>query len=339
LAENRDVLLTAEIACWLHMIGKYHEDFISGKNRKLDAMVPSEIIVNPMMSKLFVKDLTDGLSEKVADKWAIDTSFVKKIIIREFVETHKKSNLKNPYLSLNRDAHGRSSGTEKGILDDSAYEDQKNRANGIIYPSTAFGFENSYMDIDEIASERHILYNFIQQKLDVIRKLAGQNCAENLRMWNVLRQELISTLQRHFSRTIGDTRRPINDVTLWDQTISSVAFFKAELAEALLNGYKDPFDKYNRYTFRYLHVTFDGESYVAKGTGIGDIITRRKLIDEAFDSAKSLIEVEYPLGLEIYRDTNGITFLIPELSEKLTIDDLVVKKGVSLKQTISEKIT
>ncbi|HDP77812.1 MAG TPA: hypothetical protein ENN47_06455, partial [Mesotoga infera] len=342
LAENRDVLLTAEIACWLHMIGKYHEDFISGKNRKLDAMVPSEIIVNPMMSKLFVKDLTDGLSEKVADKWAIDTSFVKKIIIREFVETHKKSNLKNPYLSLNRDAHGRSSGTEKGILDDSAYEDQKNRANGIIYPSTAFGFENSYMDIDEIASERHILYNFIQQKLDVIRKLAGQNCAENLRMWNVLRQELISTLQRHFSRTIGDTRRPINDVTLWDQTISSVAFFKAELAEALLNGYKDPFDKYNkynRYTFRYLHVTFDGESYVAKGTGIGDIITRRKLIDEAFDSAKSLIEVEYPLGLEIYRDTNGITFLIPELSEILAIDDLVVKKGVSLKQTISEEIT
>ncbi|RAM58965.1 hypothetical protein DS66_05225 [Mesotoga sp. SC_3PWM13N19] len=244
-----------------------------------------------------------------------------------------------PYLSLNRDAHGRGSGTEKGILDDKAYEDQKNRANAIIYPSTAFGFENSHLDIDHIASERHILYNFIQQKLDAIRKLAGQNSAENLRMWNVLRQEFISTLQRHFSRAIGDTRRPINDVTLWDQTISSVAFFKAELAESLINGYKDPFDKYNRYTFRYLHVTSDCESYVAKGTGIGDTITRRKLIDEAFDSAKSLIEVEYPLGLEIYRDTNGITFLIPELSEKLAIDDLVVKKGVSLKQTISEVIS
>jgi len=339
LAENRDVLLTAEIACWLHMIGKYHEEFISGKNSKLDAVVPSEIIENPMMSKLFVKDLTDGVSEKLTDKWGIETSFVKKIIIGEFVETHKKSNLTNPYLSLNRDAHGRGSGTEKGILDDKAYEDQKNRAIAIIYPSTAFGHENSFLDIDEIASERHILYNFIKQKLDVIRKLAGQNSAENLRMWNGLRKEFISTLQRHFSRAIGDTRRPINDVTLWDQTISSVAFFKAELAESLINGYKDPFDKDNRYTFRYLHVTFDGESYVAKGAGIGDIISRRKLIDEALDRAKSLIEVEYPLGLEIYRDTNGITFLIPELSEKLAIDDLVVKKGFSLKQTISEEIT
>ncbi|SSC12721.1 CRISPR-associated protein, Csx11 family [Mesotoga infera] len=337
LAENRDVLLTAEIACWLHMIGKYHEDFISEKNRKLDAMVPSEIIVNPMMSKLFVDDLTYGASEKVADKWGNDRSIVKKTIIKEFIETHK-GKPQNPYLSLNRDAHGRGSGTEKGILDDEAYEDQKNRANAIIYPSTAFGFENNYMNIDEIASERHILYNFIQQKLDAVRKLAGQNSAEDLKVWKVLRQEFISTLQRHFSKAIGDTRRPINDVTLWDQTISSVAFFKAELAESLINGYKDPFDK-DKYTFRYLHVTFDGESYVAKGTGIGDTITRRKLIDEAFDSAKLLIEVEYPLGLEIYRDTNGITFLIPELSEKLTIDDLVVKKGVSLKQTISEKIT
>ena len=337
LAENRDVLLTAEIACWLHMIGKYHEDFISGKNRKLDAIVPSEIIGNPMMSKLFVEDLTYGASEKVADKCGNDISIVKKTIIKEFIETHK-GKPKNPYLSLNRDAHGRGSGTEKGILDDKAYENQRNLDNAI-YLSTAFGFENSHLDIDEIASERHILYNFIQQKLDAIRKLAGQNSAENLRMWNVLRQEFISTLQRHFSRAIGDTRRPINDVTLWDQTISSVAFFKAELAESLINGYKDPFDKYNRYTFRYLHVTSDCESYVAKGTGIGDTITRRKLIDEAFDSAKSLIEVEYPLGLEIYRDTNGITFLIPELSEKLSIDDFVVKKGVSLKQTISEVIS
>ncbi|NLT45592.1 MAG: hypothetical protein GXX80_08825 [Thermotogaceae bacterium] len=332
LAENRDVLLTAEIACWLHMIGKYHEDFISGKNRELDAMVPSEIIGNPMMSKLFVDDLTDGASENVADKWGNDSSLVKKIIIKEFIETHK-GKPKNPYLSLNRDAHGRGSGTEKGILDDNAYEGQKNLDNSI-YLSTAFGFENSYMDIDFTASERHILYNLIQQKLDVIRKLAGQNSAEDLRMWNGLRKEFISTLQRHFSRAIGDTRRPINDVTLWDQTISSVAFFKSELAEALVNGYKD-----NGYTFRYLHVTLDGESYVAKGTGIGDMISRRELIDETFDRAKLIIEVEYPLGLEIYRDTNGITFLIPELSEKLAIDDLLLKKGVSLKHTISEEIS
>ena len=338
LAENRDVLLTAEIACWLHMIGKYQEAFISGNKGELDVMVPSEIIGDPIMSKLFVDDLTDGASDKVADKWGNDRSIVKKIVIKEFIETHRGKS-KNPYLSLNRDAHGRSSGTEKGILDDKAYEDQKNRANAIIYPATAFGFENSYMDIDEIASERHILYNFIQQKLDSIRKLAGQNSAEDLRVWNELRKEFISTLQRHFSKAIGDTRRPINDVTLWDQTISSVAFFKAELAESLINRYKDPFDKDNKYTFRYFHVTLDGESYVAKGTGIGDTITRRKLIDESSDRAKSIIEVEYPLGLEIYRDTNGITFLIPELSEKLAIDDLVVKKGVSLKHKISEEIS
>jgi len=333
LAENRDVLLTAEIACWLHMIGKYTKEFIEGDHTK-------SIQLPKGLSQNLLTILKEDLLQKTIRKLPIK-DLQMPLVVEEFVSKHELGNnvIKDHRYAFNKllnDAHGRGSGTEKGVLKNDAYSNQNNSS---IHISTAFGYEANPTDADLIDQNSKELYTLIENVLIEMLRILEISNADNLERLSKLRTELITALNQHFAKAIGDTRRPINDVTLWDQTISSVAFFKAELAESLINGYKDPFDKDNKYTFRYLHVTFDGESYVAKGTGIGDTITRRKLIDEAFDSAKLLIEVEYPLGLEIYRDTNGITFLIPELSEKLTIDDLVVKKGVSLKQTISEKIT
>jgi hypothetical protein len=333
LAENRDVLLTAEIACWLHMIGKYTKEFIEGDHTK-------SIQLPKGLSQNLLTILKEDLLQKTIRKLPIK-DLQMPLVVEEFVSKHELGNNvikddRNAFNKLLNDAHGRGSGTEKGVLKNDAYSNQNNSS---IHISTAFGYEANPTDADLIDQNSKELYTLIENVLIEMLQILEISNADNLERLSKLRTELITALNQHFAKAIGDTRRPINDVTLWDQTISSVAFFKAELAESLINGYKDPFDKDNKYTFRYLHVTFDGESYVAKGTGIGDTITRRKLIDEAFDSAKLLIEVEYPLGLEIYRDTNGITFLIPELSEKLTIDDLVVKKGVSLKQTISEKIT
>lgn len=333
LAENRDVLLTAEIACWLHMIGKYTKEFIEGDHTK-------SIQLPKGLSQNLLTILKEDLLQKTIRKLPIK-DLQMPLVVEEFVSKHELGNNvikddRNAFNKLLNDAHGRGSGTEKGVLKNDAYSNQNNSS---IHISTAFGYEANPTDADLIDQNSKELYTLIENVLIEMLRILEISNADNLERLSKLRTELITALNQHFAKAIGDTRRPINDVTLWDQTISSVAFFKAELAESLINGYKDPFDKDNKYIFRYLHVTFDGESYVAKGTGIGDTITRRKLIDEAFDSAKLLIEVEYPLGLEIYRDTNGITFLIPELSEKLTIDDLVVKKEVSLKQTISEKIT
>ena len=333
LAENRDVLLTAEIACWLHMIGKYTKEFIEGDHTK-------SIQLPKGLSQNLLTILKEDLLQKTIRKLPIK-DLQMPLVVEEFVSKHELGNNvikddRNAFNKLLNDAHGRGSGTEKGVLKNNAYSNQNNSS---IHISTAFGYEVNPTDADLIDQNSKELYTLIENVLIEMLQILEISNADNLERLSKLRTELITALNQHFAKAIGDTRRPINDVTLWDQTISSVAFFKAELAESLINGYKDPFDKDNKYIFRYLHVTFDGESYVAKGTGIGDTITRRKLIDEAFDSAKLLIEVEYPLGLEIYRDTNGITFLIPELSEKLTVDDLVVKKEVSLKQTISEKIT
>ncbi|WP_448560977.1 hypothetical protein [Trichothermofontia sp.] len=39
LANNRDALLLAEVAAWLHMLGKFHEDFLKGQH-DLDTQIP-----------------------------------------------------------------------------------------------------------------------------------------------------------------------------------------------------------------------------------------------------------------------------------------------------------
>ncbi|PZC51875.1 MULTISPECIES: CRISPR-associated protein Csx11 [unclassified Mesotoga] len=332
LAENRDVLLTAEIACWLHMIGKYTKEFMEGDHTK-SRQLPNGLLQN--LLTLLEEDLLQKAKRKLPIK-----DFQIPLVVEEFVSKHELGNniIKddaNAFNKLLNDSHGRGSGTEKGILKNDVYSTQDNSS---MHISTAFGYEANPTDADLIEQDSKDLYTLIENVLIDLLQILEISEVDNLGRLSKLRTKLINALNQHFAKAIGDTRRPINDVTLWDQTISSVAFFKAELAESLINGYKDPFDKDNRYTFRYLHVTFDGESYVAKGTGIGDMISRRDLIDEALDRAKSLIEVEYPLGLEIFRDTNGITFLIPELSEKLAIDDLVTEKKFSLKQTIFEEI-
>ncbi len=42
LADNRDALLLAEVAAWLHMFGKFHEEFLKGVHG-MDIEIPSDV--------------------------------------------------------------------------------------------------------------------------------------------------------------------------------------------------------------------------------------------------------------------------------------------------------
>jgi len=45
LKKNRDALLLAEVGVWLHMLGKYHENFLK---------IRTVMIKRPMISKNFI---------------------------------------------------------------------------------------------------------------------------------------------------------------------------------------------------------------------------------------------------------------------------------------------
>jgi len=77
-----------------------------------------------------------------------------------------------------------------------------------------------------------------------------------------------------------------------------------------LSGWRDPSDtnRNNQFKYRVLRVALDGMSYIGQSSRISDILARKEFIEKAFNNVKNLIEVECPLGFEIYRDINSILF-------------------------------
>ncbi len=132
------------------------------------------------------------------------------------------------------------------------------------------------------------------------------------------RKKTLENLRKNYIQAPGDTRRPINEVTLWDWSSIVVALYKAEIARCVLkNDPRDPKDV----QWRLLSIRTDGLRYLLFSDSIPDLLARKGLLEDAFDRVRILLEEVYPLGLEVYRDENGSVFVVPD------IDDLLDYKG------------
>ncbi len=129
-------------------------------------------------------------------------------------------------------------------------------------------------------------------------------------------------VEKLFDIACADSRRPINDVTLWDWSNIVAALYKAALAAALLGYKEDPPDMH----WRLLSVRFDGVAFSERAIRIPDLLARRKLITDGLDRVRTLLEQTYPLGAEVYRDESGSEFIVPNASDLLDLEDRQQKK-------------
>jgi len=138
-------------------------------------------------------------------------------------------------------------------------------------------------------------------------------------LWS-MRRKFLGEVQKQYSKTLGETRRAANDVTLWDHSYSVATLYKAALAGLLL----DPPDKFvpSQIRWRIFRVGFDGLSLIAKGHRIGDLLGYRQALNDAKSKVKRLVEVDWALGNEVYRDENGIYFLVPALRTDAVREEL-----------------
>jgi CRISPR-associated Csx11 family protein len=314
LSDQRNAILLAEVGVWLHMLGKYSKDFIIAPDHE------RKKVYKEYYKKLKQED--DPFKLLLHTNWPQNIwKFVKPNQLKnapEFItQFSTKHTLENkvgfPLLQILVDAHGRGSGTDKGFLKKEVYQKQ----DADVYLSTAFGFEEGPIDLDDLERKRDELYLFLKDKLhDLKKKLTDPNISYTARQWHDWRKPFIERLQHDFAATVGDTRRPINDVSLWDQTASTAAFFKASLAEILLTGsWRDPLakDQKDKFKWRILRVGLDSLSFLQNSHRIGDLLERQKLIQDVMDKIKYLIEVEYPVGQEIYRDESFALYLLPDI--------------------------
>jgi hypothetical protein len=134
------------------------------------------------------------------------------------------------------------------------------------------------------------------------------------------RNGLMSEIDDHFPHGLGDTRRPINEITLWDWSWSVAALYKAALAQLVIEGNGTGPTSRTDLRWRTLRVTVDVLGLLVRGHRISDVLGYQEALDGAFDRVKQLIEVEFPLGNEIYRDSTGIYFTFPGLDDPGTND-------------------
>ncbi|MCX7760364.1 MAG: CRISPR-associated protein Csx11 [Hydrogenothermaceae bacterium] len=120
-----------------------------------------------------------------------------------------------------------------------------------------------------------------------------------------------------YSNLLSDSRFPVNDVSLWDQAYMTASMFKAVLSQLILEncqqiGNHNYFKNPSSIRWRILGIQYDKLGLSEKGYKLASIKWYRKTIEEIDEEIKKILEVEYPIGNEIYRDETGIYFIVGE---------------------------
>ena len=231
-------------------------------------------------------------------------------------------------------AHGEVSGQEKRGLDqvgryvDVDYKEKSASSLALdsLRKATAFGYE-SVLDWK----------SWTEQRKHIIDKiLAEWEDAEILACHT-------RTLFIPLRDALGDTQRPINEITLWDYSDSIAALFKASVSQAALLK-QTPTPATMRW--RLLSIRLDATDFLFHVQNVADLVARKRLLDTSYGLIEHLFAVEFPIGSPVYQDENGIVFVIPELPGyediklKQEFESLVYKalKEPNVLETLTETI-
>jgi len=280
LKDNRDALLLAEVAALLHDWQKCIDMAVASQwsENPLLAATPKCTEWKNRRSQLQPKIFAQALSS-IRLQLASCPSIDLKTLCEEGRNPSSAKSHSNPLVSL------------LGACHDQAHVDKELGENKQIkeacdWISTAFGFED--------VQPNELLQPLLLKVLPLLSQISYSN-----------RTNLLSKIREVFSNAWGDTRRPINEVTLWDWGYAVSALYKSVLAAKLIQA--------GTSRWRLLRVNFDVLALYAKAIKIADLLGYQRVVDKACETVKQLVEEEYPLGNEIYRDSTGIYFTFPDL--------------------------
>jgi len=299
LEDNRTQILLAEIGAYLHDLGKATKNFVL----RLDHTVKHnyETNLDDELQQLF-QDIKINICGREASLLDI---FKKHH--REQENGSKLTPSQVPELIRLLYAgwngfDGIDSGLDKSTADDKQISDYT-------YISNPFGQEFYHVTEEEAERLKDSLQALIRKHLQELQN--SDNINEIIRA----RNNLIYGSKVYYLKFLGETRRPANDVTLWDHSYSVATLFKCAVAKNLLDCTEASFDALD-YRCQILALNLDVLGILAKGMKIGDVLGYKSKIDELFKKVKCMIEEIYPIGNELYRDTTGIYFLLPEINSQ-----------------------
>lgn len=327
LKNSSQQILLAEVAAWLHDVGKLCDLHILGKflNHYYKAIVdnPGKVIKLSSQPKNQKKpDIINKLSKENFDPGSPKAA--------DYLPTQLKEFLQNQQVMLPVDNHPYSlaelimlgvpgfAGHQNrqilldnkdgwlpavlGVCHSEAHVDKQEPGGNSPSPtfiSSAFGYEQQTFSG----------YN-AQQLIDLLPKTVP----------TPISTQFFEDLYNLFVFGLGDTRRPVNEVTLADWSHIVAALLKSALAGAILNSSKPDIRQFKAKNkidhdlrWRVLRVNFDVLGLFAKAVKMSDLLGYQQKIEEVNKAVKEWVEIEYPLGNEILRDTTGIYFTFPDI--------------------------
>ncbi|MGQ9848335.1 MAG: CRISPR-associated protein Csx11, partial [Bacteroidales bacterium] len=268
----------------LHDIGKCYPDFVKTQSQEKVEGLPHH-----------ARGIDDFINSQLIN-------FIKKVKVKfsdeeraiyDFIRYHHDAN--GNLLKYLEKCDRLDSADDKGIV-----RNKQSIENTII--SSPFGFPKERIDLQ-----------FLQKKFECLQNnLIGlfQEYVSGMLDITCFRECLISYLKATFSHSLGESRIPANDITLWDHSYSTASLYKSVLCTLAL-GENPSMEKLQ---WRIFGFCWDGFSFINRGRKIEDIIQRNYIIEEIKNELKKRFEDEIPFGNAIYEDNNGIYFTFPALN-------------------------
>jgi hypothetical protein len=365
LADNRDALLLAEVAAWLHDMGKCSDEMIIlaawakpegfqyNYKTKHSYLVGSHTIYllgEEVSLKELIEEGVPSAIKNNSKKWLIRylgrchaAAHIEK---EEHLSDKEKKGLEKDIKNKGKEINKKQNKAKKKREQANQLEKigkgdpkkLKNEAYAIEKEALALQTEVDlhWSKIKQVhQSKDHTMqsnpFGFESKKID--RRTLRLNSLPFGKIRN--RSLMVNSISELFKDALGDTRRPTNEITLTDWSSIVAALYKSTLAGALL-GNKPESENLGDLKWRLLAIRFDSEIIWGNASRIPVLLERKKWLNDGLDKAKILLEETYPLGNEVYRDENGSIFVVPDKSDLLKIKDST--KNKPLEELIQENL-
>ena len=314
IKRQREAILLGEIGALLHMFGKCSSDFIQYYSKDVSKEDAPKDTHQELKHMPLLKDQLK--SPQLKSKFSLAFSTNREELNGDYTDLitrYRGWGDRRPNSTLTRflnTCHGKTSADEKGgVVRVSQQQELEDT-----WITTPFGHKVEKLDLDKLEKSRQDMDEELAKCFDAY--LSGDASIDTLR------GNTVRILKRGLSHTLGETRRPANDVSLWAQSYGVASLYKPTLAEFVLNG----ITKESEVNWRLMGIGWNGAGFLDKAFKPADISNRQMILDGISQKLREVIEVTYPLGNLFYEDINGLFFTFPGVADGVT-ETLITEIG------------
>ncbi|MEA3360712.1 MAG: hypothetical protein U9R17_15080, partial [Thermodesulfobacteriota bacterium] len=370
------LILQAEIAALLHDIGKFTKQFVDSKvysNGKKGANFNHAWGFLEESSTACSNQLKNILNKNMPEGWlGMPSQPVQLKTLGDLTRLHHASNIQlkkqlgwcpdkdniPPLIAMIMIADSIDSSTSKGgavfrTKERSPRLEEGNFEQDIAtcYLATPFGEKEADIGLKDLEKRSG---EFQKKLAEILREYEFWDLKDLVSN----RKDMLELMEEYLSSALAETRLPTNDVSLWQHSYSTASIFKAILAVHLIaagcRGEKDKgnllicdnpnllladengYPAHYKGNLAFLGIRWSEKDLLSRAVRPKDILARRARLFDLTNAIKKEVEINFCLGNEVYRDRNGICFLIPSTNQMDGNDFKPIKSIEDITQNLLE---